>query len=73
MITKKESYMPKTAYVFLDEKRKQLAIVRKKIAKFGLDPNEIGIFSQERYRLNWEIKQANNQYCPKRLVRKVKV
>ncbi len=61
MITKKESYMPKTAYVFLDEKRKQLAIVRKKIAKFGLDPNEIGIFSQERYRLNWEIKQANNQ------------
>lgn len=61
MITKKESYMPKTAYVFLDEKRKQIAIVRKKIAKFGLDPNEIGIFSQERYRLNWEIKQANNQ------------
>lgn len=61
MVTKKESYMPKTAYVFLDEKRKQLAIIRKKIAKFGLDPNEIGIFSQEKYRVKWEMKQATNQ------------
>jgi hypothetical protein len=50
MITKKEQYMPKITYMFLDERRKQLAIIRKKIAKFGLDPNEPGIFSQERYR-----------------------
>lgn len=37
----------------------QLAIIRKKIAKFGLDTNDIGIISQERYRLNWEENQAN--------------
>jgi transposase len=61
MVTKKEQYMPKTAYVFLDEKRKQLAIIRKKIAKFGLDPNELGVFSQERYRLKWETNQTNIQ------------
>jgi hypothetical protein len=60
MITKKEQYISKTAYVFLDEKRKQLAIVRKKIAKFGLDPNELGVFSQERYRLKWETKITDN-------------
>jgi len=61
MITKKEQYAPKTAYVFLDEKRKQLALVRKKIAKFGFDPNELGIFSQERYRIKYEKKMIENQ------------
>lgn len=61
MIIKKEAYKPKTAYVFLDEKRKQLAAIRRKIAKLGIDPNELGIFSQERYRQKWEEKQLNNQ------------
>lgn len=61
MITKAQEYKPKTAYVFLDEKRKQIASIRKKIAKLGIDPNEIGIFSQERYREKWEEKQLNNQ------------
>ena len=60
MITKKIPYLPKTQYIFLDEKRKQLALVRKKIAKFGLDPNELGIFSQDRYRKNWEAKLTDN-------------
>jgi hypothetical protein len=55
MVIKKEPYSPKTAYVFLDEKRKQLAVIRKKIAKFGIDPNELGIFSQDRYREKWEL------------------
>jgi transposase len=61
MITKNEQYHPKTTYIFLDEKRKQLALIRKKIAKFGLDPNELGIFSQERHRQKWNLKQANIQ------------
>ncbi len=56
MITKKEQYQPKTEYIFLDEKRKQLALIRKKIATFGIDPNELGIFSQERYRIAWQLK-----------------
>jgi len=38
-----------------------LAAIRKKIAKIGLDPNELDIFSQERYRQKWEEKQLNNQ------------
>jgi len=53
--------MPKTTYIFLNERPKQLAIIRKKIAKFGLNSNELGIFSHERYRLKWETNQANNQ------------
>lgn len=61
MVTKKEQYASQTTYVFLDEKRKQLALIRKKIAKFGIDPNEIGLFSQERYRLKWETKHADFQ------------
>jgi hypothetical protein len=61
MITNKVQYAPKTAYIFLDEKRKQIARIRKEITKFGLDPNELGLFSQERYREKWENKQANNQ------------
>jgi transposase len=61
MITKKEQYTPKTVYVFLDEKRKQLALIRKNILKFGIDPNEIGIFSQERYRIAYEKRMSDNQ------------
>jgi len=49
MVTKKESYKPITAYVFLDEKRKQRAIVRNKIAKSGINPDEPGIFSGPEY------------------------
>ena len=61
MVTKKVQYQPRTTYIFLDEKRKQLALIRKKIARFGLDPNELGIFAQERDRKNWELKHINNQ------------
>jgi hypothetical protein len=49
MIAKKEQYTPKTMYIFLDKKRKQLTLMRKNILKFGIDPNELGLFSQERY------------------------
>jgi hypothetical protein len=56
-----EQYSPKTPYVFVDEKRKQLAILRKKIAKFGIDPNELGIFSQESPRLADEKMKSLNQ------------
>ncbi|WP_207428316.1 hypothetical protein [Pedobacter sp. SYSU D00535] len=61
MITKGEAYKPKNAYVFLDERRKHLAAIRKKIAKLGIDPNELGIFSEKRYRQKWEEKQLNSQ------------
>lgn len=34
---------------------------KKKIAKFGIDPNELGIFSQDRYREKHNLKQADIQ------------
>lgn len=56
MVVKKEAYNPRTEYIFLDEKRKAIAQLRKKITKFGIDPNEIGVFSREKYRLAYEKK-----------------
>lgn len=61
MVTKKEQYNPRTEYIFLDEKRKAIAQLRKKIAKFGIDPNEIGVFARERYRLAYEKRESDNQ------------
>lgn len=49
MITKKIPYQPPTEYLFLDQKRKQIANIRKKITKFGIDPNELGVFSRPEY------------------------
>jgi len=34
-----------TQFAGIDKERKQLALVRKKIAKFSIDPNESGVFS----------------------------
>ena len=49
MVTKKVQYKPPTEYLFLDQKRKQIAQIRKKITKFGIDPNELGVFSRPEY------------------------
>jgi len=61
MVKKVEQYAPKSSYVFVDQKRKQISMIRKKIAKFGIDPNELGIFSQESHRLAYEKKKSQNQ------------
>lgn len=61
MVTKKDQYLPKTTYIFRDEKRKQLALIRKKIAKFGFDPSELGIFSYGRNGEKIKLIQANIQ------------
>ena len=61
MVTKRQAYNPTNVYVFLDEKRRAIAQLRKKIAKFGIDPNELGIFSRERYRLAYEKRLSDNQ------------
>jgi len=49
MIIKKEQYKPTNQYVFLDQKRRAIAQLRKKITKFGIDPNELGIFTRPEY------------------------
>ena len=45
MITKKVSYYPPTQYLFLDQKRKLRMVnrIKKNIAKFDLNPEELGI------------------------------
>lgn len=60
MITKKIPYKAHEQYLFLDQKRKQIAMVRKKIAKFGIDPNELGIFTRPEYKLAYNKKPTDN-------------
>lgn len=61
MITKKEQYQPKNTYIFLDEKRRAIAQLRKKISNFGIDPNELGIFTKTSYQLAYEKITIDNQ------------
>ncbi len=61
MITKQQQYEPSSTYLFLDQKRKQIAQIRKKISKFGINPNELGIFSREKYKVAYEKKLYDNQ------------
>lgn len=43
----------KEKYLFLDQKRKQLADLRKKMIKLGLNPNEHDVFTRPEYREKW--------------------
>jgi len=61
MLKNQEQYQPKSEYLFLDQKRKQIVILRKKIAKFGIDPNELGLFTKPEYRLAYEKRKTDNQ------------
>ncbi len=61
MITKKVAYQAKEKYIFLDQKRKQLAELRRKMIKLGLDPNALGVFTKPIYEQRWLQKQLDNQ------------
>ena len=61
MLTKKVAYQAKEQYMFLDQKRQQLARVRKELIKLGLDPNIYGVFTRPEYREKWLQKQIENQ------------
>lgn len=61
MVTKKQQYKPQSEYLFLDEKRRQLALIRKRIKQYGIDPNELGIFTRDRYQTAYENKTHENQ------------
>ncbi len=61
MITKKIPYRSKEKYLFLDQKRKQLADLRKKIIKLGLDPNDHDVFIRPEYREKWLLNQLGKQ------------
>ena len=61
MIVKKVPYMAKEKYLFLDEKRQQLAALRRKLINLGLDPNKHDVFTRPEYREKWLLKQIGNQ------------
>lgn len=61
MVTKKQSYQPKNPYLFLDERRRAIIKLRKKISKLGIDPNELGIFTRNEYRLAYQKRNPDNQ------------
>jgi len=66
MITKKQQYNPTNQYMFLDEKRRAIAQLRKKISKFGIDPNDVGLFSRPEYALKHANRTIDNQGFSKR-------
>lgn len=51
MLTKKIPYHAREEYLFLDQKRRQIAVMRKKMAKFGIEANELRLFSKLEYAL----------------------
>jgi len=57
MVTKDQQYDPVSSYLFLYQKRKQIAQIKKKISKFGIGPNELEIFFRGIYRLADEKKR----------------
>lgn len=61
MVTKRQPYNPKTQYQFLDQKRRAIAQLRKKIAKFGLNPNDLGVFSRVEYQMAYNNNNTDNQ------------
>lgn len=61
MVSKGQQYDPTCPYLFLDQKRQQIAQIRKKISKFGIDPNELGVFSRPEYKLKYEKRTIDNQ------------
>lgn len=66
MLTKKEPYKPKTQYLFLDEKRRAIARLRKKMTKFGINPDELGVFTRPEYKLAYDKKVNGNKDLGKR-------
>jgi len=61
MVTKKEPYKSLNPYQFLDQKRRAIAQLRKKISKFGINPNDLGIFTKPEYQIAYEKRKLDNQ------------
>ncbi len=61
MIVNQVQYASPEQYLFLDQKRRQIALLRKKITKFGIDPNELGLFTRPQYEEKYRKKSIDNQ------------
>jgi len=61
MVTKKERYKPLNPYQFPDQNRIAIAQLRKKISKFGINPNDLGIFTRPEYQIAYKKRKRYNQ------------
>jgi transposase len=55
MITKRQPYMPKNNYLFLDQKRRIVSRMRKQIADLGLNPDDLGFSRANRDKIAKEM------------------
>ncbi|MEM8566397.1 MAG: IS110 family transposase [Bacteroidota bacterium] len=61
MITKRQPYLPKNNYLFLDQKRRIVSKMRKQIKELGINPDEIGFSRAERDKLAALLNPDNQQ------------
>lgn len=59
MITKKQPYMPKNNYLFLDQKRRIVSRMRKQIADLGLNPDDLGFSRANRDKIAAQMASDN--------------
>ncbi|MEQ8549169.1 MAG: transposase [Cyclobacteriaceae bacterium] len=59
MVTKKQQYMPKNNYLFLDQKRKIVSRMRKQIADLGLNPDDLGFSRANRDKISAQMTSDN--------------
>ncbi|MEM6525284.1 MAG: hypothetical protein AAF693_15890 [Bacteroidota bacterium] len=60
MVTKKQPYTPKDNYLFLDQKRRIVSMMRKQIKDLGLNPDELGFSRAKRDKIAEQM-TSNNQ------------
>ena len=61
MIKDQVRYNTPEDYLFLDQKRKQMSEMSKKIPKFGIEPNDLALFTRPEYAVNYEKQTTDNQ------------
>lgn len=59
MITKRQPYMPKNNYLFLDQKRRIVSKMRKQIADLGINPDDLGFSRANRDKIAAQMTSDN--------------
>lgn len=59
MITKRQPYMPKNNYLFLDQKRRIVSKMRKQIADLGINPDDLGFSRANRDKIAAQMTSYN--------------
>ena len=62
MVTKKQPYIPKNNYLFLDQKRRIISKMRKQIKDLGPNPDELGLSRTERDKIARNMTADNQSF-----------